>query len=71
MGESPNEQGGYFIVAGKEKTVIAQEQMAYNVLYLTEIKGISHWSHKIESQSRLENKNVALSNNIKIICRKG
>ena len=54
MGEAPHEQGGYFIVGGKEKTIIAQEQMTPNVLYLTKIKGTSHWSHKIEISSRLE-----------------
>ncbi len=61
MGESPYEQGGYFVIGGKEKTVIAQEKQANNVLYLSKIKGTSPWSHKIEISSRLENKNIAPS----------
>ena len=61
MGESPNEQGGYFIINGKEKTVIAQEQtMAINILYLTNYgKSNNKWSHKVDIFSRIENVNTA------------
>ena len=32
-GECINELGGYFIIDGKEKTIISQERLAYNKLY--------------------------------------
>ena len=59
MGESPYEQGGYFIIDGKEKTVLAQEQMAINILYLSVLKNSNDWSHKVDISSKLENTNVA------------
>ena len=59
MGETTSEQGGYFIINGKEKTVIAQEQLSINILYLAKLKDSNDWSHKIEISSRLENSNTA------------
>jgi DNA-directed RNA polymerase II subunit RPB2 len=34
MGECPYDQGGYFIIDGSEKVVVAQERPAYNTLYI-------------------------------------
>ncbi len=36
MGECPYDQGGYFIVNGSEKVIIAQEKMANNHVYVFE-----------------------------------
>jgi DNA-directed RNA polymerase II subunit RPB2 len=37
MGECAFDQGGYFVVGGKEKVVIAQERVAYNRLFVTRL----------------------------------
>ncbi len=33
LGECPEDVGGYFIIRGSEKVVVAQERMAYNFVY--------------------------------------
>lgn len=34
MGECPNDVGGYFILSGKERAIVAQERLSYNQLYV-------------------------------------
>ena len=38
MGECPYDQGGYFIVSGKEKVIITQERIATNKIFITKSK---------------------------------
>tara|TARA_B110000259_G_C14032017_1_gene407166 strand:+ start:2262 stop:6008 length:3747 start_codon:yes stop_codon:yes gene_type:complete len=35
MGECPYDQGGYFIISGKEKVIISQERIATNKIFIT------------------------------------
>lgn len=38
LGEDPLDQGGYFIIGGKEKVIVAQERNAGNVIFVTRSK---------------------------------
>lgn len=38
MGECPFDQGGYFIISGKEKTIISQERISTNKLFIEKSK---------------------------------
>ena len=38
LGECPFDQGGYFIIDGKEKVIISQERIATNQLFLSDTK---------------------------------
>lgn len=59
MGECRNDKGGYFIIEGKEKVIIAQEKFADNMLYVKD-KGNELYSHiaKIRSVSEDTSKQV-------------
>lgn len=56
LGECPYDQGGYFVVNGSEKVLIAQERMTANLVYvhqdkrggfLSEIRSLSENSHRV------------------------
>jgi DNA-directed RNA polymerase II subunit RPB2 len=53
MGECKNDYGGYFIIDGKEKSIICQEKFADNMLYVRENKMAQGelYSHSAEIRS--------------------
>ena len=50
MGECKNDNGGYFIIDGKEKCIVCQEKFADNTLYMRD-KGNDLYSHSAEIRS--------------------
>ena len=56
MGECRNDLGGYFIIDGKEKTIIAQEKFADNMLY---IKDVNNEEYLYSAEIRSVSENVS------------
>ena len=56
MGECPYGQGGYFIINGKEKVIIAQERQSENKLFISKVNDDDKYNHKLEIRSALEDK---------------
>ncbi|KAG4106888.1 DNA-directed RNA polymerase II subunit RPB2 [Neocallimastix lanati (nom. inval.)] len=54
VGECPYDQGGYFIINGSEKVLIAQERMASNVIYVFAKSPPSPYSYTAEIRSAVE-----------------
>ena len=50
MGECKNDNGGYFILDGKEKSIVCHEKFADNMLYMRD-KGNDLYSHSAEIRS--------------------
>ena len=59
VGECRNDLGGYFIVDGKEKTVVAQEKFADNMLYIKKVDDENfYYSAELRSVSENASKPV-------------
>ena len=56
MGECEYDQGGYFIIDGKEKVIVAQERQIENKLYINENKPNDKYKFNSEIRSAPENK---------------
>eukprot|EP01087_Luapelamoeba_hula_P007555 TRINITY_DN1846_c2_g1_i1.p1 TRINITY_DN1846_c2_g1~~TRINITY_DN1846_c2_g1_i1.p1 ORF type:complete len:1191 (-),score=165.77 TRINITY_DN1846_c2_g1_i1:149-3694(-) len=54
MGECPYDQGGYFVINGSEKVLIAQEKMSHNHVYVFKKVPPSKYSYVAELRSCLE-----------------
>ena len=51
MGECRNDFGGYFIIDGKEKSIVSQEKFADNMLYIKKNKSDNIYSYSAEIRS--------------------
>jgi DNA-directed RNA polymerase II subunit RPB2 len=73
MGECEFDYGGYFIVNGNEKVVVAQERKANNMVFcFQQGKGQSKFSHKCEISSDSENNPYNVKNaEVKISAKEG
>lgn len=57
LGECPYDQGGYFIINGSEKVLIAQERMASNHVYVFKKKQPHKYAYVAEVRSMAERQN--------------
>jgi DNA-directed RNA polymerase II subunit RPB2 len=75
-GECPHDQGGYFIIRGKERVLVTQERAAYNMIgvhkqkpqckysYISQVRSMSDTTgHSVLIQAKLgkNNKNICFS----------
>lgn len=61
LGECPYDQGGYFIVNGSEKVLIAQEKMSSNHVYVFKKRQPNKYAYVAEVRSISEGQNKAPS----------
>ncbi|XP_024368974.1 DNA-directed RNA polymerase II subunit RPB2 [Physcomitrium patens] len=57
LGECPYDQGGYFIINGSEKVLIAQEKMSTNHVYVFKKRQPNKYCYVAEVRSMAENQN--------------
>lgn len=61
MGECPYDQGGYFIINGSEKVLLAQEKMSTNHVYVFKKRQPNKYAYVAEVRSIAESQNKAPS----------
>jgi len=59
VGECPLDDGGYFIVTGSEKVLIAQERMAANYVYVFPKSSPATFTHMAEIRSQSRSRHMA------------
>lgn len=57
LGECPYDQGGYFIINGSEKVLIAQEKMSTNHVYVFKKRQPNKYAYVGEVRSMAESQN--------------
>ncbi|GBG89761.1 hypothetical protein CBR_g49614 [Chara braunii] len=57
LGECPYDQGGYFVINGSEKVLIAQEKMSSNHVYVFQKRQPNKYTFVAEVRSMAENQN--------------
>ena len=67
LGECPYDQGGYFVINGSEKVLIAQEKMTNNAVYVFKKKQPSKYSHVAEIKSSMDNSRPASSMHVRLL----
>lgn len=69
MGECRNDYGGYFIIAGKEKVIVSQEEFANNMLYIRKHKKDDVFSHSASIRSVSEDTSKPIrTTSVNIVC---
>ena len=66
LGECPYDQGGYFVINGSEKVLIAQEKMTNNAVYVFK-KQPSKWSDVAEIKSSLDASRPAQAMHVRLL----
>ena len=67
LGECPYDQGGYFVINGSEKVLIAQEKMTNNAVYVFAKKQPSKYTHVAELKSSLDASRPASSMHVRLL----
>jgi DNA-directed RNA polymerase II subunit RPB2 len=72
LGECPYDQGGYFVINGSEKVLIAQEKMSTNHVYVFKKRQPNKFAYVGEVRSMAENQNrPASSMFVRMLSRAG
>ena len=61
LGECPYDQGGYFVINGSEKVLIAQERMSTNHVYIFKKSQPNKYLYVAECRSQTEGSNRTAS----------
>mmetsp|Transcript_7174 Transcript_7174/g.15859 ORF Transcript_7174/g.15859 Transcript_7174/m.15859 type:complete len:1170 (-) Transcript_7174:18-3527(-) len=67
LGECPYDQGGYFVINGSEKVLIAQEKMTNNAVYVFRKKQPSKYTHVAEIKSCMDSSRPASAMHVRLL----